>query len=365
MTPEVGLSVTEVNDRAEFVHLEKDWNALADASSAELFYRHQFLLTWLDNFAARLKWRILIARNSQDKWVGALALVERRVRLYGLPVRELSSASNAHSCRFDLLASDAEGSADAFGQYLLKKDDWDLLRLADVPEGGHGWKLHQYFQGRGLPVGVWSSLQSPFVPLPNQFDVLQARLNSKFRSNLRRRRKKLAEKGDITFDRLEGAQALSHGLEQGLALECSGWKGKRGSAILQSRDTYGFYAELARCSAYRGELSLYFLKLDGKPIAFHFGLSFDKNYLLLKPAYDETLNDCSPGQLLTENVIRDCIERGFSQFDFLGPDMPWKRDWTGHLRPHYWLFVFRDSRKGRFLKNTKFKWMPWLKERVA
>jgi CelD/BcsL family acetyltransferase involved in cellulose biosynthesis len=115
-------------------------------------------------------------------------------------------------------------------------------------------------------------------------------------------------------------------------------------------------------AAERGWLSLYVLRVQGRAVAFHYGLIHDGRYLLLKPAYDEQLGACSPGQLLLEDVAREGIARGWTAFDFLGPDMPWKRDWTERRLAHDWLYVFRDSALGRALAAAKFRLVPAVRE---
>jgi CelD/BcsL family acetyltransferase involved in cellulose biosynthesis len=141
-------------------------------------------------------------------------------------------------------------------------------------------------------------------------------------------------------------------------LERQGWKGLRGTAIAQETGTWGFYTELARAAAYGKYLSLFFLRLNGEPVAFQFGLTGAGRYFLLKPAYAEAFGQCSPGQLLMQAVLRDSVRRGLNEVDFLGPNMPWKEDWAERFRSHSWLFVFRDSRLGRALCRAKFNWLP-------
>ncbi|HZA51944.1 MAG TPA: GNAT family N-acetyltransferase, partial [Myxococcaceae bacterium] len=178
-------------------------------------------------------------------------------------------------------------------------------------------------------------------------------------------RRKLEEKGRISLERIEVSGELAHQLEEGLELERSGWKGRGGTAIAQDEATRGFYSELARTAADLGALALYFLRLDGRAVAFHYALQYGGRYLLLKPAYDEAIKECSPGQLLMDEVLKACVERGLSEFDFLGPDMVWKRDWTDRVRPHHWLFIFRESVLGRALQETKFRWVPAAKAMVS
>ncbi|RYZ41326.1 MAG: GNAT family N-acetyltransferase [Myxococcaceae bacterium] len=357
--------VVEVNDRAAFMSLEAEWNRLVETTSNELFYRHEFLRLWLDNFAAGSRMRVLLLRGPDGELSAALPLVEERTSMYGVPVRQLTSAANAHSCRFDIVARDPEAAADAFLTHLKQTGGWDVLRLTDVPDGGVGFRLLAEAKRRGMPVGEWESLQSPYVPLPAKKDAYFASLPSKFKANCRRRRRKLEEKGKVTFECVSGGLDLEGSLEEGLLLEQSGWKGQRGTAMAQDGKTRGFYTELARDSAYRGRLALYFLRLDGRAVAFQYGLEYGKRYFLLKPGYDESLKECSPGQLLTEEVLAACLDRGLTEFDFLGPDMVWKRDWTDQVRKHTWLYVFNDTAFGRALCAAKFRWVPAAKEAVA
>ena len=357
--------VVEVADRTTFMTLEPEWNALVGATADEPFYRHDFFRVWMDNFAPESRPRVLTLRDEQGHLTGALPLTEGRTSMYGVPVRQLSAAANAHSCRFDLLAREPEAAASAFFSHLRQDTSWDVLLLTDVPEGGAGWKLYEAASSAGLPVGTWESLQSPYIPLPGSWEEYQGTLQSKFKANCRRRRRKLEEKGRVTVERVEGGLELEAKLEEGFALEASGWKGRRGTAMAQDGRTRGFYSELAREAGYAGRLALYYLRLDGRAVAFQYGLEYGGRYFLLKPGYDESLSDCSPGQLLMEEVLRECTARGLREFDFLGPDMVWKRDWTDKVRRHTWLYIFNDTTLGRALCAAKFRWAPAAREVVA
>jgi CelD/BcsL family acetyltransferase involved in cellulose biosynthesis len=282
-----------------------------------------------------------------------------------VPVRELTSTANAHSCRFDLLAADPPAAARAFFERLAADRTWDVLRIRDVPEGGAAWALQAEFERAGFPVGAWPSLQSPYVPLPPSWDALAATLDAKFKANVRRRRRKLSERGEVAFERLDGGDGLQQALEVGFSLEAAGWKGERGTAIAQSPETRGFYGELARWAAREQALALLFLRVGGRPVAFHFGLQTPGRYFLLKPGYDPAFRECSPGQLLMEEAIKDCIGRRVNELDFLGPQMEWKRDWTPKVRPHAWLYVFRNNAFGRALRGAKFGLLPRAKKAVA
>ena len=65
--------------------------------------------------------------------------------------------------------------------------------------------------------------------------------------------------------------------------------------------------------------------------------------------------------LLCYLVLRDAFERGVAEFDLLGEAEPWKHDWTTTTRPHFWLFVFPHTLRGRFLCSVKFVMLPYLR----
>ncbi|MDQ3265225.1 MAG: GNAT family N-acetyltransferase [Myxococcota bacterium] len=359
------LEVREINDRASFVALEGEWNALVVRAGNEPFYRHEFIRVWIDNFAPQARLRVLIVRDGEGRLTAVLPLMEERTYLYGVPVRQLVSTANVHSCRFDLVADDGEAASAAIFGYLAADKTWDLLRIIDVPEGGKALGLLEQARRAGFPTGTYASIQSPYVPLNANWEEQQGTLQTKFKANVRRRRKKLEEKGQVTFERVESGKDLEARLDEGYALEASGWKGQQGTAIALDKATRGFYSELARTEAYQGNLTLYFMRVDGRAVGFHYGLTYDQRYFLLKPGYDEALRECSPGQLLMEEVLKECVERKLREFDFLGPDMTWKRDWTDRVRMHTWLFVFRNDRLGRALCSAKFKWVPAAREVMA
>jgi hypothetical protein len=77
-----------------------------------------------------------------------------------------------------------------------------------------------------------------------------------------------------------------------------------------------------------------------------------------KIGYDEAFVSGCPGLVLLEEILKDCIGRGVTGCDFLGMDVPWKKDWTKQACRHDWLFIYRDAAFGRALREVKFKWIP-------
>ena len=347
-------------DRHAFYDLRAEWNGLAETTGVGPFCRHEYIRAFVDNFGGASETRFLFGRDSAGHLVSALPLLATRESIGGLPFRVLGSPTNVHSLRFDLLAGDSHGSLEstkALLDHLDADETWDVLRLTDIPEGGRAWTLFHAAGAAGFPVGAWESQRSPYIALPRTFAELQRTLTSKFRTNLRRRRKRLDETGAVLFEHVVGNTISETLLEECFALESQGWKGRNGSSVHQSDAVHGFHRDLWRDAEFRPHLSLTLLRLDGRLIGFHYGHTFDGVYSLVITSYDENHKEFSPGHLLTEAVLEDCINRGLREFDFLGCDLPWKLDWTTATRPHYWLFIFRKTLKGRAGRSFKFGWV--------
>lgn len=359
------IKVEEGSSPSAFLALEQEWNTLALASGAGPFSRHECIRVWSSNFAPGARLVVLTARDRALRLVAALPLLQETGLVCGLPARQLVATANAHSCRFDMIAADPRAAARAFLAHLLARPGWDLLRLIDVPEGGAAWQIYAAAEAQGLPVGIWESQRSPYLRLPSTYAELLSRMSSHFKANLRRRRRQLEKLGRLSVERITDAAALEAGLQAGFRLERSGWKGRQGTAITQDEKTHGFYRELASRAAGQGYLSLFLLRLDGEPIAFHFGLGYGGIYYLLKVAYDESLKAYGPGHLLVEETVKDAISRGFTDYDFLGDEMEWKKEWCATVRAHHWLYIFRDTAFGHALRKAKFELVPAARQALS
>jgi CelD/BcsL family acetyltransferase involved in cellulose biosynthesis len=363
--PRAALQVAEIVDRREFAAIEAEWNALVEADRPEPFYRHEYVRNLLDHFASAAPLEVVTLRDARGRLVAGLPLVAGRGSICGIGVRELASPTNVHSLRFDLVSEDSEAAAEALFDHLAADRSWDVIRISDVPAGGRAWRLHRAAQAAGFPVGAWEAQRSPYITLPSSYGELLEGRRAGFKANLRRRRRRLGEQGEVRVERFAGEEVTERRLEECLVLERSGWKGGQGSAVSQSEAAHGFHLGLLRSAGFRDHLSLFRLTLDGQPIAFHYGLTCNGVYSLVLTSYLERFKEFSPGHLLTGEVLEDCISRGLREFDFLGCDLPWKLEWTHTLRSHHWLYVFRDSLFGRSLRLVKFGWVPAVRRRLG
>jgi hypothetical protein len=80
------------------------------------------------------------------------------------------------------------------------------------------------------------------------------KLCRKFRSELRRRRRRLEEEGRLTLEVSDGTERLGELLKKGYGIDGSGWKHARGTSINAHIATRRFYTGVAQWASERGWL---------------------------------------------------------------------------------------------------------------
>lgn len=355
------LRVEVVEGRDGFVQLEKEWNAaLQRGPRDEAMLRHEWLRAWIENFAPGATLRTFVVREGRQICAAAplLETREQSADTCFLPVVTWSLPVNDHSQRGGiLLGARHEEALELLWKALVAASGWERLRLRDLPEGAPEWALRALAEKAGMPCGRWVSLRSPYLPLQRAYEAVEKALDGKFRQNLRRRRRRLEERGEVKY-RLADARSLDEALADLFDIEASGWKGQGGTAIAQRPELVGFYTQIARDALQRKELALGTLTLAGKPIAAHLSIVHAGRHNLIKLGYDESLHEFSPGQQLVAEAIRDSCARGLREFDFLGPCMEWKLDWQAKLREHAWLTIFRSTAKMRLVHGVRHTAWP-------
>jgi CelD/BcsL family acetyltransferase involved in cellulose biosynthesis len=342
-------------DRGQLEHLLPEWERLWErARNPEPFYRPEWSLAYLRAFQPRANALLLEAR-SERRLCAVLPLVEQVRAMAGFHFRILRGTANDFTGRFDMLCErgpEGDLSAEAIWHALRQLDAWDAIELPNVPADGMAPRLLELAAADGFLTGRWPGDQSPFARLQPGAPCVKFGRTSHFRSNLRRRLRKATVQGELRLTRLEHFSESA--LQTFLALEKSGWKGRAGTAIASSQDSLRFYQEITPEVARHGYLSMYFLELAGRPIAAHFGITSQGRYYIPKVAYDESRSELSPGHLLIDQVMADLPSRGIHLFDFVGPRMPWKEEWTNEHRQHWSLYIYRRIARGRLLHFARF-----------
>jgi CelD/BcsL family acetyltransferase involved in cellulose biosynthesis len=203
--------------------------------------------------------------------------------------------------------------------------------------------------------------RSPYVDIDGDWERYLAGRRTKFIANLGRRRRRLQELGHVSVDCFRGGASLDRALDEGFTVEGSGWKLERGTAIVSDPATERFYREIAHWAADRKWLTLWFLRLDGRQIAFEYGIEAGGVQYFVKGGYDPEFKQYSPAQLLVHDVLKACFDGGVRRYEFLGEVEPFKLEWTDSTRGRIALEAFAPTAAGRFDWYARTRLWPVLK----
>ncbi len=181
-------------------------------------------------------------------------------------------------------------------------------------------------------------------------DYFNLALSSKVRHNIRWWRKKLAQYSSHAYRHYTGEEAVAL-WPQFLAIEDSGWKGLEKSSIKKrAPNIQRYYEELVRFLADRGVLHLYFLDIDGKPVAGGFGYIDGEVFHYGKIGYVEEQSSFSPSNLLLLHILEDLIQqRSRVQRVHLFPhDYGYKHRYVNEQTYYISSTLYRRSLGGRF-----------------
>jgi len=348
-----------------------EWRRLCQEGPCDQpFFRPEWIAAVINAFAP--KQRLLLITVREGSCLRAvLPLLEGKKSVFGIRFTSFCGAANVeYSCRFDLIhgrSGDVAEIGRAVWNYLRESRAWDAVELPIVPSGGAAERFLMIAREEGFLTLQHEVTRSPYLPLNhsrNAADFSSFGRDARFRKNLRRRRRNLEADGRLT---LRGAQkADTDTLQQLYHIEQSGWKGKKGTAILDSNETRQFYDSVAKSAERFGYLSLYFLEQGSSTIAAQFGLTYRGKHYAVKSGYDEKYEEYGPGHLITGMTLRDCVQRGICEYDFLGQQEGWKMEWASEVRPHASCHIFRKSLLGHLLKAaTQGRYKLWMARRKA
>jgi CelD/BcsL family acetyltransferase involved in cellulose biosynthesis len=329
------VSVLEFERQDALAPIAADWEALVRGTRASPFAAPGWFEAW---WAAFGRGRLEVFTLRRDgELIAVLPLAERHGMRRAL--------TNWHTPELEIPAVDSAARR-ALLRRVLKttRTSLQLAMLTAGTEDAHDFATVATEEGlRILPRLIE---RSPFIRLERSYEEYERTLSQRRRSELRRRRRRLDEHGTLTFEVETGEQHLDLLLAEGFAVEGSGWKTEQGTAIVSRPETEAFYRLAAGWAAPRGSLRLAFLRLDGRPIAFHFTIEEGGSAYQLKGGYDPALREFAPAQLLVQEMIRWAFLRGLETYEFLGADEAFKLDWTASLRERIALHAFPHSPSG-------------------
>lgn len=282
------------------------WADLArSALEPNPFYEADFLAAADRHLERGSSLRLLVVHDTADNTLAGLFPLRKPRLREGLLFGALSLYANEYTSLSTPLIR-AEGAAE-----ILDAAFRFLAGQHGIPQVLHFGKLagnrpfhallQAHAQAARLPVLAVAHHDRAAIETRLTVEACRARESTGTRKTLNRKQKHLEALGTLAFSTIPGDTPGA--LAAFLALEASGWKGRRGTALASRPDTRAFAEAAFGASAGQPRLFFERLSLDGRSLAMNLNLRSQDAAFTLKTAYDEAFAAYSPGALLDRQSV--------------------------------------------------------------
>jgi CelD/BcsL family acetyltransferase involved in cellulose biosynthesis len=290
-----------------FDPLHEDWTRLAVAGG-NVFGTWEWNELWWRHYGRDRALRIAVLREEEE-----IAAIVPLFRWSQRPLRILRLVGHGHGdCLGPVCEDDSETAEEAL-RLALEADPHDVF-IGDWVAGERDW-------GRVLRGRVVRRTGYPILRLPASWDEFLSAQSTRFRKSARNQRNRLYRSHDVAY-RYADAVTLERDLDDAFRLH---------------RARFGAHAQCNYCGEHerfqrafaaraleRGWLRLLFLEVDGEPVCFEHGFSYESAHFAYQAGRDPAWDRHSVGFVLDLEAIRRAVEAGVEEFRFLGGEEDYK-----------------------------------------
>ena len=352
-----GISTQIVSDAASFRDLRSDWDDLLQASSSDcIFLTWEWIYTWWLHLSGKRKIHIIVVRLD-GQLIGLAPLALRPVRINRLlPWRAL-----------EFLASGSVGSD--YLSFLIRPgheqtavreiigcltESARMLELVRVEKSSAPMtKLSRRLQEAGWTALGLTTNYCPYSILAGHtWDSYLQSLHASHRKNLEKMLRRLHKDFDVTLLVAATEAERQWAMDVFVRLHLRRWSEKGGSTALNSRELIDFHRAFSAISLDRGWLKLYTLVLDGVPAATLYVFKYGDVFYHYQSAFDPDYGKYSPGTVMLAHAIKDAIEDGAVEFDFLHDNEAYKYLWARQERELIRLELYPAGKLGSIYQHS-------------
>lgn len=337
-------SIREVYDPAEMAALAAAWSRLWSVTPGATFFQTwPWLETYWRHYGAGQRLKLLRVEQAGEL-VGLIPLVIRSETSWLGPVRVLTYPLDYWGSFYGPISADPAAALAAATAYLAAQPrDWDVvdLRWLDA-EGIDGGQTAVAFQTAGWNCQCLPHAVVPLVDLSTGWQIYWATRKSKFRTEVSRAGRRLAERGEVRFVRYRPSGTVVGQCDPRwdlyedcvrVAVQSHHIQGDNGVGLTHPRGG-PLLRELHAHAAALGQLDVCLLYVDDRPVAFNYNYVAGGYVCGLRRAYDPMCSE-GAGVVLMRRMLEDGAARGDRTVD-LGPDyLQTKRHWQTTARPSY------------------------------
>ena len=214
------------------------------------------------------------------------------------------------------------------------------LTLAPLTEASPTLEhLPELARRRGFSVEVEKEDVASGIALPETWEDYLAGLSKKDRHELRRKFRRLETLPDWRWYSITGQEQVADRLGDFIELMRLS---KVDKDLWMTPEREQFFHRITQRMSQDDRLRLFFMEIDGRPVATSLCFDYDSSRLLYNSGYNPEHSYYSVGLLLDALCLREAIEQKMKYFDFLRGDEPYKAHLGGQQHVLYQMVVKRN-----------------------
>jgi CelD/BcsL family acetyltransferase involved in cellulose biosynthesis len=223
--------------------------------------------------------------------------------------------------------------------------EWDEAVLMHLPgDSPRLAALEGTARAAGLRCERVETREGVMIPLPESWEALLKGLSGDRRKQLLRRRRRLAEAGEVGFRWEVTAADFEERWATVVDLHQRRWHAAGRPGCFSSERFTAFHRRVAQVLLPAGGVRFAVLTLDGRPLACDFYYVYDGSVYAYQAGLDpEEGFRLSAGTLCISYGIEAAIGEGLREYDFLKGVHPYKADWSSARREQVTLRVSKPG----------------------
>ncbi|MHB8773326.1 MAG: GNAT family N-acetyltransferase [Syntrophales bacterium] len=336
--------------------MRAEWNDLLARSGQENpFLSHEWLTAWWCVYGNGARLHVVISRDrSNGRLEGALpAIIRQSPKGVGFRYLVFMGSESVSSDFLTCLASrDREREVyDEIVRNLRMKDSlWDRAVFSDLEEKGLFHRCLEICGWEGL--SFHRTYACPYIQLPPLWEEFLGSLQPKVRSRIGYYRRALDRTGEVAVRKIVREEEVDAALNDLIRLREDRFR-QKGLRNVNVPVYYRMFHRLVNRSFLQNDwLRLYFLDVDGRPVAFLLQYIYGKRAFFYQTGFDGKWAKNSVGFVLLGYVIQETIREKIRAFEFLRGDETYKYEW-GKVADHQLInvSVFSCTLRGRICKT--------------
>ena len=364
------IEVREINQMEGLRSLWPSWHSLlAQTPGASFFHSLDWLECYWKHFAAGQQLRVLVVTEGGQP-IGIVPLVVRteatrvgRLRMLTYPLQDWATY-------FGPIGPNPLTTLVAALRHVRQTPrHWDVLDLRWVDADGIDLGRTE----RAMAQAGFHSCRQKWdhasrVELPDSWQAYWQGREAKFRKEIDRLQRRMAEQGKVELVRYRPGPACGDEVDPRwdlydtcVALAQRSWQGERGDKTnLCHAEVGGFLRDAHAAAARLGAVDLSLLYFNDEPAAFMYNYRWQVAVYGLRRGFDPQFKHLRPGLVLQKMMLEDGHRRGDRSYDLGTGSHASKQAWRTNLQANY-RFTFFPA---LVFRAQLLWWNRWLRRRL-